>query len=524
MFIILLKGLIVKIFERCVTTRVLSTMFFLSIAFLFAISVNLTSEFNGAVDVFHQGEFIGSYWHMLEYYDGNIFFPLFIHGAMDYWPSLIAGQILGDGKIVFGTRLMVVLCSLISWVVFYLTGVKIIGRININSPLNICFAFVCFLMMPIFNISVMGVEEAHVGLRDLFLLLQTYFLTSFYISKQKRLVYLSLTFMILPATVFWSYDRGVASAVASLVLLLYFLIHREYIKLLVALVSLSTSIAFFEVSRVAGSVAENASNILYWIQNSGEIWGLPFRLNVGGATSLLPLLMSAAVSLFVYISWKNDKSIIPLGFFIFILTIEVFLLKSCYNRPIIARCLAGVWPAVLLYLWVICVKVKVSWVFNAVNINKRALQGKLLVVPLILFIASIAANIFFPKYSAFKASIKNIPTDLEISGEDLCQVAEVLKGDTCSLNMVNQGVITLLSKTSHCTKFPYLVYASKSSQLGVIEGVNTFNIKSVVIESSDWSSNIDGKSMRERLPDLYKFLYNTYTNQILVGKYIVLRK
>lgn len=513
-----------KFLYRYITISTLSLVIFLLFIFLALISVNLSSEFSEAVQVFHQGELLGNYWHMLSYYGGHENFPLLIHGSMDYWPSIIAGNIFGDEKIIFGTRLAVVVITFISWIIFIFLGVKIISITNRNNPLNLGFVALFVLTLPLLHLNPMAIEESPVGLRDVFILLQICFLTYFYTSKKYNIVFLSLTFLLLPATLYWSYDRGVASTVACLTLLIYFVLSKRYFEFFVSFLMIAISTAVFEKYKIAGSITENTINILYWARYSSEIWGTTFNFSRQGVISLLPLIFIAIVFALVYVSFRDKKNTIPTGYLIFISVVVLFLAKSAYNRPNIHRGLMSTWPAVLLLLWIASSRISMTW--NILNINKpiNSMQDSLVKSSFIfLTLSVILFSVPIDKISSFRKSIISSPTDKIIAGVNLTDVSEELKGEKCSLNMVNQGVITLLSKTSHCTKFPYLIYASKNSQRELIEIINKSDIGSIVIDSHDWSTNIDERSMVSRLPDLHSFLMGKYKKQISVGNYLILK-
>lgn len=102
--------------------------------------------------------------------------------------------------------------------------------------------------------------------------------------------------------------------------------------------------------------------------------------------------------------------------------------------------------------------------------------------------------------------------------------AKSIVGQSCSVNFVNQGVITLMSKTKHCTRFPYLIYASQSEQKALIEEIQQTQPLSVIIDSNDWSSNIDDRLMKNRLPMLYDYFEKNYPQSTAVGNYNLLTK
>lgn len=514
-----------KILDRSITIKSLSIVIMASVIFLTLISVDLSSEFNGAGDIFHQGELVANYWHMLSYYKNQESFPLLIHGSMDYWPSLMAGIFYGDDNIIYGTRLIVVIATLMSWFIFSTIGFKIISQAGNNSPLMLGFVLVFCLTLPLLNLNLLSIIQSPVGLRDLFVLSQILALTYFYLSKKYNAIFLALAFLLLPVALCWSYDRGVASTIACSFLLAHFVFSKKYFEFFVSISSLAVSLAIFETFKLAGTVTENISNILYWVGASSEVWGTALNINRHGAISLLPLSFIAVALYLTYVSWRNKENIIPVGFVIFMIVFELLLVKSAYNRPEILRGLMSTWPAALLLLWIASCRFTAVVELKSTTGIVNTSQGRLLKISSFLFIISaLMLTAPFKEISSFKKSLMSPPSDTTISGAELVAVSDYLKGETCFLNMINQGVITLLSKSRHCTKFPYLVYANKKSQLEIIGEIDKLEVDTVIIESHDWSTNIDNRTMESRLPELYSYLIERYQKNISVGHYLALKE
>ncbi len=343
--------------KRFITVSALSNTVMIFVIILILISANLGSGFSSAVDIFHEGEMLGNYWHMQDYYRGKSNFPLVIHGAMDYWPSLFAGLIFGEDKIIYGTRLIVVVTTTISWGIFVFTGISILSRNSKNNLLILVFVAIFCLTLPIFSLNVMAIEESPVGLRDPFLLLQMLLLIHYYISKESKVFFLAAMFALLPITLYWSYDRGVAAVLACMSLLMYLIYSKQYREFFASIFALVISVTLLEITNIAGSLVENLSNVLYWSGASGEVWGTKFNPNLQSIGALLksfaiwlPLIFVGTVFGLAYISNKIDKNTVPVGIILFVFVIELILIKSAYNRPNLHRGLMSVWPSILLFL------------------------------------------------------------------------------------------------------------------------------------------------------------------------------
>jgi hypothetical protein len=494
--------------------------------FTVLVHARLTSDFQGSIDMFHQGEFFGNYWHMLGYFHGREAFPVLIHGAMDYWPSLVGGWLYGHGTVIFGTRLIVVLVTLSSWGVFVLTGIDIAGRQDRNHLGSLAFVALFCLTLPFSELTVTSIEESPVGLRDLFLILQLGFLARFYLAKERNRLHLSLVFFLWPLTLCWSYDRGVAATLACLALLAWFAIRRQRANLIVSLSAWLVSAAVFELIKPAGSIAENVSNILYWAGASGEVCGTSLGWGKPGLLGALPLLFVAA-----FFAWlldvvrRSGRAVVPGGLLVFVVAAELVLLKSAYNRPGLHRGLMAVWPLVFPLLWAMKPPVVATWQGGGARGDSGVWASRLAGLAVGSLLAAVLLySVPRVRLVALEESIQSPPSDLSFARSELAGIAGVLGGGHCSLNMVNQGVFTLLSRTCHCTRFPYLLYATRAMQPSLIARLRVSDVKAILIESHDWSSNVDGRSMQSRFPELYAFLAREYPCRLVVGSYVIVSK
>ena len=128
------------------------------------------------------------------------------------------------------------------------------------------------------------------------------------------------------------------------------------------------------------------------------------------------------------------------------------------------------------------------------------------------------------KVLLFGKSITAPPLDTYIAGEKLTRLSTVISRAGCSVNFVNQGAISLLSRTTHCTKFPYLVYADQKSQADLIKSIADSNVNAVIVDSNDWSSSIDNRRMSERLPEVHRYVLKAFPKHESLEGFLVAMK
>lgn len=81
---------------------------------------------------------------------------------------------------------------------------------------------------------------------------------------------------------------------------------------------------------------------------------------------------------------------------------------------------------------------------------------------------------------------------------------------SCLLDLSNNGVINGLTRLPSCTRFTYLVYAGPANENELIDAVRSSAPKAVVYSTTEPSYTVDGRSMRERFPQLDAYLVTQY--------------
>ena len=76
--------------------------------------------------------------------------------------------------------------------------------------------------------------------------------------------------------------------------------------------------------------------------------------------------------------------------------------------------------------------------------------------------------------------------------------------------MSNNGVINGILNLPSCTKYSYLVYASKNYEANIIEDLQIKRPEVIIYSTKFWSYAIDGKPMYSRFIELNKYILNAY--------------
>lgn len=81
----------------------------------------------------------------------------------------------------------------------------------------------------------------------------------------------------------------------------------------------------------------------------------------------------------------------------------------------------------------------------------------------------------------------------------------------CVLQFSNEGVFSFFLKRRFCTPFLYSVYISKATQQLMLSEMIFAPPRLVIFSSNNWYGSIYGRSMKDRLPDIYLFLKQNYS-------------
>lgn len=255
-----------------------------------AFSTNLTSVI---VDHFHEGEYLGFVWHMRAYYNNLGEFPLLIHGAVDYLPSVIASFVYGDESIIVGTRQIGSIMLWLGWVLFLDLGYSLIPEFNQKKYWAAGFVAVFIALLPALGSDYLVMQGAIVGTRDFFLIVTIWAFAKYLTSTSKSAVYffLWLTSFGTAASIFWCYDRGVMAVAFFGVIVSGCFFKKRIVEASYLVLCAVLSLILIEHSNVVGSIMSNIENIKYWVIHGAELWSFPVEKQllpyIGGVIMVL---------------------------------------------------------------------------------------------------------------------------------------------------------------------------------------------------------------------------------------------
>jgi hypothetical protein len=514
-------------------------LLFILAAAMIAFSSRVATPMATSLELFHEGESCGSYWHMQAYQKGEAAFPLLIHGAMDFIPSQIAGAIYGPSRIIGGTRIVHTFMVCAAWVLFMELGYRMLP-IVMRGRSRVALPVLAFLVLsPPFLASPIRVTESFVGIRDLgltFVILACYHYWHQPRGKG-RMLWLVLGCLVMVPAFFWCYDRGLMTVGLAGVMALGMVVTKEWRDLILAGVIVGTGTLFLHHERTFGSISENVSNVMYWMRHSRDVWGLPFDFSkVDSYLGGMLLMLTFCVGWLLVTLRKSFGA--RFWFFVGLLVIQILLAKTSLNRPHCDRVLAALFPSILLiaaiggHLLANSTRPAGSRPEATTGDNGSAQPLSLPAMVLIgttgaMFLmvglihavnqpAVAAYGTFFRAVAKPRANAKLVPPELN-------ELTEILKRvpDSSSVGWCNEGILQVLTNQAHATRFPYAVYAAPSLDPTVLAELKQANPQVIVSRPTGWSMSIDDRSMASRLPQTASYIDEHYPQTARVGGYVI---
>ena len=497
-----------------------------------ALSTWITNPIFDSNYLFHEGEYVGLLHHMLAFYNNAIEFPLLIHGAMDFIPSIAASGIYGDNHVIVGTRAINTILVWLCWILFFdLCYSMVLDKANQRIIWMVFITAIFFIIAPRFNSPALLIQQSFLGARDIFLILSIWCFVKFSdaIDLMHQRLFLIAGTCSAVAAFFWSYDRGIIAITFLFVMFVESIIKKAKINSLLILISATSFLAFVQYLNIAGSLKNNIDNIYYWITNSKELFGTSFLESgyINLITAALLIIFCIGAIFFTIKDWSKstDKyKAIVVG----LVLVQILLLQTILNRPGMPRLSWAIWPSILMMLFITSRKFTVSQPFKydlltaSLNFNlayKFLLSILLLLVffmsPLILSYGSFIKNLIRPK------------SDLQIVSLEIINLSSAINqlGDKCVLGWINEGVVALIAKKRFCTRYPYAIYVSKSEEGKLLQQIIKESPNVIVFDvEGDSMVNVDNRSMSSRLPNVDKFILDNYKNRQNIGRYLIASK
>lgn len=478
--------------------------------------------------------------HINSYYRGDAGFPLLIHGALDFVPSLIAAKMFGVDHVIVSTRAINLLISGINYALFSVLLSMLLVRSGCPSGAR---RIVVLCVLFVFGFNVETALQFHQGIlnpRELFLLAFFVLIASYsYVESSfvSRNLVLFLIAIVTATSVYWSYDRGLINVVGFAIFVASLILQRRYMSasyvvgLAVILSALLNYVGWF------GEFSENMGNVLYWVEN-GHIWRYEYTAKL--ARYSIPLVFLVVALAFCYLSkavksWRCGDHHDATLRVIFVVSL-LAMLRSALNRPDDPHMLWCFWLAVAMTLPVIfgffangAESTASSEVLNSSRFTIWQKAGGLLLF--ILLFASVA------KYNpSFKGAVtlKSIRQALSSPVSDDRIFADpalggahaffsALKPD-CVLSWSNSGLTALVSGLKFCGDVVYPVYISPSAEPAYYDKLSKNLPAAIVYDANFWGMEIDEKRMENRLPSVNKLIESNYVEAGRFGGWVVLKR
>jgi hypothetical protein len=492
-------------------------------------------------DTFHEGEYVGNLWHMGAYYLQLTSFPLLIHGAMDYIPSLIALNIFGDSNIIIGTRAINTFLAMISWVLF-MDICALFTRKSERDFWSIVAVIVFFILSPPLYSTALSVQKAFLGPRDVFLLATIWTIARAEVNCRARSEYicLSISAMIMVTSFYWCYDRGIIGGLFMAFAMLRLLLFGKFSQFLVLTLFSIISLVVIEYAGWLGSFAENVENIVYWVQNSSEVWGWVEQSSFVNLIAIFPVSLFLILGLILILHFRAIK-LKPMNYILIagIIGVQILLFKTVYARIGAIRIMWAIWPSIVLLFYIgsriytieISTSFKRLYSMNAEIpfasiVSKRLFKiASYIFLGFMLLSAQNSVRPFLQGRETFRILLEP-PTDNQLVRSELREVSQELKRLKVEsvFSWTNEGVLALLAKKPYSTRYPYAVYASPGEESKMLSELIIANPIAIVINSTNWSTAIDGKEMKVRLPNIHKYITEKYPISMRFGSYTLVKR
>ncbi len=458
-----------------------------ALALLLAGGIRLGQIGDGTMtDPFHEGEYFATAATLLDSGGKSV---VTIHGALDFLPALLAIEVYGAGHHFLPTRLLYALADFVAAALLCLLTLRLSRRRDSQA-----------VLVPLIAASGAFLVVGH---RDL-LLLASLVLFQYCQEAEGRTrrwvleVALGLT---MAANLFWSFDRGLAGALALGVGCLTIAIRsRRFIAAL-----LCFGVGVLALGQLSGqfSLGSYFASIALLSATSGQ-WAYPVGPHVIAYTAVLTVLDLAALASLAWLALiRRRESLGALATPLVLGLLVPFFWKIGTNRADDPHFWMGLWmPALALaYVWA--------------QTRERPIARSLL-----LWTAGGAVAVFLmsswlgeatelaPLSIPTLAQLGHPPKNEMLVGDASRWVASELKraGAPCVFDFANNGLVNGLTGLPACTRFVYPVYATREFEEEIIEALETTRPTAVVFSAGSTGFAIDHKTMHQRLPGVTSHL------------------
>lgn len=480
-----------------------------------------------SIDPFHTGEY---FVQLINLEHGLNTFT--IHGAVNYVPAFIS-KFLFDDKYILATSILIKFLAILS---------------------SFLFTYICYLLLDkntskyVYSIFIFSISLSFITHRDFFLMLSIIFFvkTIISISSSSKLNNLQMIFfgLVMAASIFWTFDRGIAGLVSIGVAYIYIIVKNKNKNkiLFLPLVSFFLSVILLNVFFESTSIIHWFNNVSMLIKSSSQ-WHYPFSLKNLALTSFAYFCFFFTI-FNVIKHFRANKDYSNRAFLLFVFTLSVILLKSAVNRVDVSHVLLTLIGFSFAVTYIIGLDLKINYTSISLKLDffvlilisfflvflgfwfRELSFLYLLVMFLFIFInQNYFKNIMLFKYIALtslvifiilfsmKAYKNNERRPIEqATTEGIDWVVKVLSSNNvrCIFDYTNNGIINAKSNLPTCTKYAYPIYTPYEKEKEILFQLKENDPNLVVYSGNFLYSVIDAKPMSYRYPKVDAYIKNNY--------------
>lgn len=461
-------------------------------------------------------------------------FPLLVHGPMDFIPVLLAGVISEDHSIIVFTRAINTLIAGVTWIVFFDILLTSLRQNEYRFAAGVVSILMFAGMIAIIPADAVERQQAFLAIRDLFLVSTLWCTLRGLLSQSplRRYALMVIGGVTAAASLFWAYDRFLATLAFSGALVLVLLIQQAWKPVAALIVGAAVGLLCIPYLVPTGSVAENVGNLAYWLRFASEVWHIPYLVRVPSAPTAVAMIMLLLIFAKIWYDANLQRTNDPaLAFFAGIIALQAFFLLKYLNLPGQPNNYYFVWPFILLVAGL-----TLNWpAWRQIDDGLRNLWAAIracglrqnlgLVTITLSFTVIITNNMAFASFMNLRALISP-PADEDLLPHAVrAAIRDLpLPKDGCVLLWSNEGVFATGLRRPICTSYFYPVYASASREAELLQQITSAPPAVVIFDSPFWSMNIYGRTMQQRLPAIDQYLRSHYRFKSRYGYLVGIRR
>lgn len=257
----------------------------------------------------------------------------------------------------------------------------------------------------------------------------------------------------------------------------------------------------------------------------------------------------ASVALFLVVVWsilgiqsiknKLDRHSV---FFAALFLLQALLFKGSVNRADSTHLRMTLWPALLAvefdlislstiktqkqtHLLKKILKAE-EWNLSSLTRSRKIATKSILIVVLVLTVFRSAAYAVFAKNFHFFDQVNNPLPNMYYIDKSFREAVNIYaqKKPGCVLNWANVGAVSLFANTPACADVLYPVYIVASAEDAYLSNLDKNPPSEIIYSTAEHSYAIDGRSMSQRLPKIASWIRKKYTQDTVVGNWILLKR